>query len=113
MDGPAHKYIHILQLEPPWIGPSRLRSYLDFVETRYATGLTELKIPWQISSKFGSVNPKSTRVADYANHMTTYTPPPLCVVMGFYADISWESRCNIKINVLAHYHKILKLFEVP
>ena len=22
----------------------------------------------------------------------------LCVEMGFYADISWESRCNIKIN---------------
>ena len=23
----------------------------------------------------------------------------LCVEMGFYADISWESRCNIEINV--------------
>ena len=23
----------------------------------------------------------------------------LCVEMGFYEDISWESRCNIKINV--------------
>jgi hypothetical protein len=33
MDGPAHKYIHILQLEPQWIGPARPQSYLDFVET--------------------------------------------------------------------------------
>ena len=23
----------------------------------------------------------------------------LCVEMGFYADIFWESRCNIEINV--------------
>ena len=23
----------------------------------------------------------------------------LCVEMGFYVDISWESRCNIEINV--------------
>ena len=23
----------------------------------------------------------------------------LCVEMGFYADISWESRCNIEINI--------------
>ena len=23
----------------------------------------------------------------------------LCVEMGFYADISWELRCNIEINV--------------
>ena len=23
----------------------------------------------------------------------------LCVEMGFYADISWESRCGIEINV--------------
>ena len=23
----------------------------------------------------------------------------LCVEMGFYADISWESKCNIEINV--------------
>ena len=26
-------------------------------------------------------------------------PPPLWVEMGFYADISWESRCPIEINV--------------
>ena len=23
----------------------------------------------------------------------------LCVEIGFYADISWESRCNIEISV--------------
>ena len=28
-------------------------------------------------------------------------------------DISWESRCNIEINVWAHFYKILLLFEVP
>ena len=38
---------------------------------------------------------------------------PLCVEMGFYADISWESRCNIEINVWAHFYKILLVFEVP
>ena len=37
----------------------------------------------------------------------------LCVEMGFYANISWESRCNIKINVWAHFYKILLVFEVP
>ena len=32
--------------------------------------------------------------------LTAASPhPPLCVEMGFYADISWESRCNIEINV--------------
>ena len=30
----------------------------------------------------------------------------LCVEMGFYADISWESRWNIEINVWAHFYKI-------
>ena len=32
--------------------------------------------------------------------LTAASPhPPLCVEMGFYADISWESICNIEINV--------------
>ena len=26
-------------------------------------------------------------------------PPALCVEMGFYTDISWESRRNIEINI--------------
>ena len=33
--------------------------------------------------------------------------------MGFYTDISWESRCNIEINVWAHFYKILLVSEVP
>ena len=33
--------------------------------------------------------------------------------MGFYADISWESRCGIEINVWPHFYKILLVFEVP
>ena len=34
--------------------------------------------------------------------------------MGFYGDIIfWESRCNIEINVWAHFYKILSVFEVP
>ena len=37
----------------------------------------------------------------------------LCVEMGFYADISWESRRNIEINVCGHFHTILLVFEVP
>ena len=37
----------------------------------------------------------------------------LCVEVGFYADISWESRHNIEINVWAHFNKILLAFEVP
>ena len=36
----------------------------------------------------------------------------LYVEMGFYADISWESRCGIEINVWAHFYKILLVFEV-
>ena len=38
--------------------------------------------------------------------------PPLCVEMGFYGDVSWESRCNIEKNVWAHFYKILLVFEV-
>ena len=30
--------------------------------------------------------------------------PPLCVEMGFYAEISWKSRINIEINVCAHFY---------
>ena len=41
------------------------------------------------------------------------TPPPLCVEMGLYADIFWESRCNIEINVCDHFYKILLVFGVP
>ena len=37
----------------------------------------------------------------------------LCVEMGFYADISKESRCNFEINVWTHFYKILLVFEVP
>ena len=37
----------------------------------------------------------------------------LCVDLGFYTDISWESRCNIEINIWAHFYKILLVFEVP
>ena len=37
----------------------------------------------------------------------------LCVEMGFYAEISWESRWNIEINVKADIYKILVVFEVP
>ena len=37
----------------------------------------------------------------------------LCVEMVFYADISWESRCNIEIDVWAYFYKILLVFETP
>ena len=37
----------------------------------------------------------------------------LYVEMRFYGDISWEPRCNIEINVRAHFCKILLVFEVP
>ena len=41
-------------------------------------------------------------------------PAPHCVLKwGFYANISWESRCNIEIYVWAHFYKILLVFEVP
>ena len=40
-------------------------------------------------------------------------PPPQCVEMGCYAGISWESKCNIEIDVCAHFYKILLVFEVP
>ena len=34
----------------------------------------------------------------------------LCFEMGFNAEIFWELRCNIEINVLAHFWLV---FEVP
>ena len=33
--------------------------------------------------------------------------------MGFYADISWESRCSSEIKVWGHLCHILVVFEVP
>ena len=33
--------------------------------------------------------------------------PPLCVEIGFFTNISQESRCNSKIKVWAHFYKIL------
>ena len=33
--------------------------------------------------------------------------------MGFYADISWESRCSSEIKVWGHLCQILVVFEVP
>ena len=44
------------------------------------------------------------------------TTGPLHTVLwiGFYADIFWESKCNIEINVWPHFYKILFIvFEVP
>ena len=35
---------------------------------------------------------------DAADSSAVGTGGTLCVEMGLYADISWESRCNIKIN---------------
>ena len=40
--------------------------------------------------------------------------PSHCVLKwGFTWDIFWESRCNIEMNVWAHFLKILLVFEVP
>ena len=36
----------------------------------------------------------------------------VCVEIGFYADIFWESRYNIEIKIWAHSYKILLVFEV-
>ena len=36
----------------------------------------------------------------------------LCVEMGFYVDISWESICTIEMNVSSHFYEILLVFEV-
>ena len=33
--------------------------------------------------------------------------------MGFYVDISWESRCSSEINVWINFYQILLVFEVP
>ena len=45
--------------------------------------------------------------------MGTCGTPSLCVEMGFYADISLESRCNIEINIWTPFYKILSVFKVP
>ena len=37
-------------------------------------------------------------------------PTPTVFEMGFYANISWESRCNIEINVWGHFYNILLVF---
>ena len=50
-------------------------------------------------------------LSDFLGHFD-HSSPALCVEMGFYSDISWESRYNIEINVWAHFYKILLVFEV-
>ena len=37
---------------------------------------------------------------------------PRSILVGFYADIFWESRCSIRINVWHHFYKILLVFDV-
>ena len=39
--------------------------------------------------------------------------PPTVLWMGFYADISWESRCCSEIKVWGHFCQIFVDFEVP
>ena len=39
------------------------------------------------------------RVIDPSDTGTGGWGGALCVEMGFYEDISWESRCDIEINV--------------
>ena len=36
----------------------------------------------------------------------------LCVEVGFYADISWESRCSSETKVRINSYQILLVFEV-
>ena len=40
-------------------------------------------------------------------------PPPTVFWMGFYTDISWESRCSSEMKVWGHLCHILVVFEVP
>ena len=40
-------------------------------------------------------------------------PTPTVFWMGFYADISWESRCSSEIKVWGHWCQIFVVFEVP
>ena len=46
---------------------------------------------------------------DKVNYSAKIWRGALCVEMGFYKDISWESR----LNVGAHLYEILLVFEVP
>ena len=48
-----------------------------------------------------------------SNFLNDFRPRALCIEMGFYVDIFWESRCNIEINVWAKFLKILLAFEAP
>ena len=50
-------------------------------------------------------------LSDFLGHFD-HPSPALCVEMGFYSDISWESRYNIEMNVWAHFYKIFLVFEV-
>ena len=65
---------------------------------------------WDFTLQAGLSEQESPKGGAIARHPH---PPPLCVEMGFYADISWESRWNIERNVWAHFYKILLVFEVP
>ena len=56
---------------------------------------------------------KSSEICIHAKSRRNQGVGALFVEMGFYTDISWESKCKIEINISADFYKILLVFEVP
>ena len=59
------------------------------------------------------------KVRKFQNEIVLYfilpppLPPPTACWNGILCGLSWESKCNIQINVWAQFYKILLDFEVP
>ena len=83
--------------------------------------MSEKECPASIKSLYPTMWTISLVKVPYIYYVVTFCDPyfptfkegALCVEMVFYGDISWESGCNIEINVWTHFYKILLVFEVP
>ena len=62
--------------------------FVNFIQDGYRS------LPDQVDRIFSTIGKRS-----FINNVFSKGGGALCVEMGFYADISWESRCGIEINV--------------
>ena len=82
---------------------------LNNLQFRFLWGRIHLQpINCYIIRPVGTIS-QSGGVLSYVN----YTHHPTVFWMGFYAGISWESRCSSEIKVWGHLCQILVVFEVP
>ena len=69
--------------------------------SRSLKGVLIASILKKLTFRFHEFHEKSYSMAK--NRPMCPPPLPLCVELGVYVDILWESKCNIGIEVLAYF----------